>query len=119
MYVRLILTYPGIVKLILCIVNYFLAVSKEDVIVLVSMGVYSVKSHPLLFEKTTGKRGFIRASGAVGLRSEQAAGEGAGGTAERPPAFEKFSNCNSKMELIETISTSLFNRFISRTYQEV
>ena len=70
MYVRLILTYPGIVKLILCIVNYFLAVSKEDVIVLVSMGVYSVKSHPLLFEKTTGKRGGIRASGAVGSRSE-------------------------------------------------
>ena len=70
MYVRLILTYPGIVKLILCIVNYFLAVSKEDVIVLVSMGVYSVKSHPLLFEKTTGKRSVIRASGAVGSRSE-------------------------------------------------
>ena len=37
MYVRLILTYPGIVKLILCIVNYFLAVSKEDVIVLISI----------------------------------------------------------------------------------
>ena len=37
---------------------------------LLVMGVYSVKSYSLLFEKTTGKRGFIRANGVVSSRSE-------------------------------------------------